>query len=626
MISNGNEKVIDYFLSELQSLRKRAVQFSQDYSEVADELRLGGGRSDDPHVEMLLQSFAYLTARLRYNLDSDLPEIPTNLLRHLYPHLETPLPSMAVVQLDPFPESVDFKDGYPLKRGRQFKRQVTGRDNLAYDCYLRTAQDTELWPIKIVQAQLQPTNRFEQIELLNKDVRSVLHLRLQTTSDIEFSELNLERLRLFINSALGRSCFRLYDRLHRNLNSVIYRGSEKSDFKTADISWLGFEPSHAILPYSKRSHPGYRLLQEYFAFPEKFMFFEINSIQSTDVGNQLDLYFLFDVDLSNENILSDDSLLLNCVPTINLFHTVTEPVRLNQREFEYLLIPDVRQYRACEIHSINKVVGTDVQGRSTEIPAFLPERDIYRMEQGSDYWSSRRDYPELKRFPGTETFISFHDQRFNVSLPATESIYAEVTCTNRDVVRNMRPGTSLRLVGEGPANEALLVTKPTRYQEPAVRGKQPWELVSQLTLNFASLSGSLNRPDSANGFARENAGQTSQQENVLMVQNLLRMYSDADNLNHQSLVDSIINIQAEPSVAHTGLDAWRGFTQGMAITLLVDESRLDHTSVYLMSEILHRFFALYTTVNSFVSLTLFSIQRDEAIKTWPPLMGERALL
>ncbi len=617
MIAPGNEKVIDYFMSELHSLRQRAELFSQDYSEVAHELQLGSGRSDDPHVEMLLQSFAYMTARLRYNMDADLPEVPTNLLKHLYPHLETPVPSMGVVQINPFPDSVDFTEGYPLQRERLFKRKVKARDNQEYDCYLRNAYDTKLWPVAIKESRLLPTNRFEEIESLGKEVRSVLHLKLESTSGVDFNDLKLDDLRLFINAEKNPKCFNLYDRLHSNLDSVVCGLPEEAGFAQAELKWLGFDNEHAILPYSKRSHPGYRLLQEYFSFPEKFLFFDVKNIQSTGLGTELDLYFLFNIDLSRENIVDEESLLVNCVPLVNLYGAVTEPVKLDQKEFEYLLVPDIRQYRACEIHSIRRVVGTDVQGKSTEITAFLPEQDVYRLEDETDYWSSRRDFPERKRFPGTETFISFHDQGFNISLPASDSVYAEVICTNRDLVRNMRIGTQLRLVGEGPANHAVLVTKPTRYREPAVRGKQPWELVSHLTLNFSTLG----RPS-----VQSHDADSVDRENVLMIQNMLRMYCEPDNLSHQSLVDSVLDLRTEQSVAHTGKDAWRGFTQGMKISMTVDEARLDQTSVYLLGEIFQRFFALYTTINSFVSLELLSNQRDEAFKTWPPMTGEKALL
>lgn len=652
MIASGNEKVIDYFMTELQSLRQRAALFSKDYPEVANELRLGSGRSDDPHVEMLLQSFAYMTARLRYNLDAELPEVPVNLLKHLYPHLETPIPSMAVLQVDPYPDTVDFTQGYRLKSGRSFKRKVKAQDNTEYDCYLRSASDTDLWPIKIKELSLLPTNRFAEIDRQYRDVRSVLHVKLSTVSGVKFNDLNLHTLRFFVNSS-NPHCYQLFERLQGNLISTICTKQESQPraaappegastskderviFQDADLEWQGFSDHQAILPYTKRSHPAYRLLQEYFSFPEKFLFFDVSNMTTEGCGTELDLYFLFDVDLSNEHIVDSDSLLVNCVPVVNLYNSITEPVRLDQREYEYLLVPSVKQYRACEIYTINKVISTDVRGRSTEVMAFLPDRDIYQIEHEDIYWSSRRDFSERKRFSGTEMYLSFHDQNFSISLPASNSVYAEVTCTNRDLVQHMRVGSQLMLVGEGPANHAVLVTKPTRHQAPAIRGKQPWELVSHLTLNFSTLGRSRNQryqhnnqepiSGEARGAAR-NAGKPIDNENVLLIQNLLRMYCEPDNLSHQRLVDSIQDMEAELSAAHIGEDAWRGFSQGTILSMTIDESLVDHTSAFLFGEIMQRFFALYTAVNSFVSLRLLSNQRDEALKTWPPMIGEKVLL
>ncbi|MEM7358187.1 MAG: type VI secretion system baseplate subunit TssF [Pseudomonadota bacterium] len=631
MIASGNEKVIDYFMAELQSLRQRAALFSEDYPDVASELRLGSGHSDDPHVEMLLQSFAYMTGRLRYNLDADLPEVPVNLLKHLYPHLETPIPSMAMLQVDPYPDTVDFTEGYCLKRGRSFKRKVRAQDNTEYNCYLRTACDTDLWPVKVNKLSLLPTNRFADIDRQYRGVRSVLHVNLGTVSGIDFSDLNMESLRLFVNTAHPR-CYQLFERLQGNLISAIcpqQTDDGSAQFNQVELAWQGFEDEQAILPYTRRSHPAYRLLQEYFSFPDKFLLFDVCDIKTENCGSELDIYFLFDVDLSNENIIDDDSLLVNCVPVINLYNSITEPVRLDQSEFEYLLIPDVKQYGASEIYSIKKVVGTDARGRSAEIAAFLPDRDVYKIEHEENYWSSRRDFTERKRFCGTEMYLSFHDQAFNMSLPASESVYAEVECTNRDLVQHMRIGSQMMLIGEGPANHAVLITKPTRYQAPGIRGKQPWELVSHLTLNFSTLGKSRNyqsKLEEEGKGAERKAGKPIENENVLLIQNLLRMYCEADNLSHQRLVDSILDIETELSAFHTGADAWRGFTQGTKLTMTIDESLVDHTSAYLFGEIMHRFFALYTAVNSFVSLQLLSNQRDEALKTWPPMTGEKAIL
>ncbi|MBL4673340.1 MAG: type VI secretion system baseplate subunit TssF [Arenicella sp.] len=631
MIASGNEKIIDYFIAELQSLRQRASLFSEDYPEVASELRLGSGRSDDPHVEILLQSFAYMTARLRYNLDADLPEVPVNLLKHLYPHLETPIPSMGILQVDPYPDTVDFTEGYCLQRGRSFKRKVRAQDNNQYDCYLRAACDTDLWPIKINKLSLLPTNRFAGIDRQFSGVRSVLQVKLETVSGLEFSDLSMQTLRLFVNSSNPR-CYQLFDRLQGNLISVVSEqlvdGSEANYHKTT-LAWQGFDENQAIPPYTKRSHPAYRLLQEYFSFPEKFLMFDVGDINTDECGSELNLYFLFDVDLSDENIVDNDSLLPNCVPVVNLYNAITEPIRLNQREFEYLLVPDVKQYNASEIYAINKVVGTDVRGRSSEIAAFLPDQDVYKIENEKSYWSSRRDYSERKRFCGTEMYLSFHDQGFNISLPASNSIYAEVTCTNRDLAQHLRIGSQMMLVGEGPASNAVLVTKPTRHQVPAIRGKQPWELVSHLTLNFSTLGKSRNYQPVSSQIGRgptNNADRPIDNENVLLIQNLLRMYCEADNLSHQRLVDSIQDMHTELTASHIGQDAWRGFSQGMKLSMTIDESLVDHTSVFLFGEVMQRFFALYTAVNSFVSLRLLSNQRDEALKTWPPMTGEKAFL
>ncbi len=683
MISRGNEKVVDYFLDEIQAIRTRASAFAEDYPDVASELRLGSGHSDDPHVEMLLQAFSYMTARLRYNLDAELPQVPSNIFKYLYPHLETPIPSMAVLQVSPRADVKGFTEPFRLERGRQFKRKVKSQDNQKHECFMKTAYETQLWPIEVEDLSLLPAEEFESIEQRfrnnSRRVRSVLKLRLKTLNDVSFDKLELDRLRLFINPSNQRA-YDLFDHLHSNLISVVTSvqyedieqvqpeidlsqtidsaiknnfdvkgfsenlesilGKDKQprqtveQFHEASLSWQGFAQEQAILPYTASSHPGYRLIQEYFLFPEKFLFFDVHDIQCD--GDHLDLYFLFDVDLSNRRLIDKDSLMTNCIPSINLYDLVSEPVRVNHKEYEYLLIPDVRQYRTCEIHSIDKVIGVDEQGNAKQIPAFLPTTDGLNLETEDCYWSSRRDYTDGERFPGTETFLSFHDPSFHISQPSSQSLFAHVSCTNRDLVEHLRIGNQMRLIGEGPTDLVVVASKPTPYREPALRGRQPWDLIAHLTLNFSTLCDESNNSiretgntDAQDEQTQDERDQTrSKSQNAVTLQNLLRQYCDVNNVAHQRLIDAIIDVSTEQELTHMGEDAWRGFYRGLSMSVHMDANRLHgcKTSILLFGEIVQRFLALFISVGSFVRLKLFSNQQTEAIKIWPAMMGEQELI
>ena len=603
-IGSGNETIVEYFLSELNGLRNRASDFARDNPKVANELLLGSGYSDDPHVELLLQSFAYLTGRLRYDLDADLPEVSANLVRYLYPHLEAPTPPMAVIQLDLQQGGSNFESGYLVPKGKLLRRSVRSSDNNEYDCVFSVAYETTLWPVKL-ERRLVPINDDELAFVKTKylDCRSAVKVCISSLKQNEPLSTAMKSLRFFVDC--GRTDSQSFYDLHQNLVDVVAVRQVGSDYRDSrlGIRWLGFDDADAVLPYKKCSHRAYRLLQEYFSFPEKYLFFELTGIDVPKETTELEVFFLFDQDITQIREYGEAQLRINCAPAINLYRSVTDPINPDERTFENLLVPDANNYRGLEIHSVEKVVATDVQGRSRVISPFLRQEQIGRTETTDIYWSTRRDFTERMDLPGTQSFISFHDREHSPTLLTNESVHAEVLVTNRDIAESLKVGTRLQALGAGPFERVVLVTKASRHRTPNVRGVKPWLLLSQLSLNFSSLSSDLET-----------------------IKKLLRLYASSRDLEQQRLIDSLRGMKSKPSVRRIGEDAWRGFCQGVTVTIVIDEKRLGVTSLHLFGEVLSRFLALYASANSFVKLVFESEQTQRVLKEWPPMVGEKVLL
>src|SRR6185312_10597918 len=86
---------------------------------------------------------------------------------------------------------------------------------------------------------------------------------------------------------------------------------------------IGLDDSEALLPVTRRSFQGYRLLQEYFAFPERFLFFSISglapAVRACD-GDELEIYLAMDrVQSGLENALDASHFRLFCTPAVNLW-------------------------------------------------------------------------------------------------------------------------------------------------------------------------------------------------------------------------------------------------------------------------------------------------------------------
>src|SRR5687768_15509910 len=97
------ESFLEKYNDELFSLRKRSSRFAAAFPKIAGRQRMTGEVADDPHVERLIQSFAYSAARVRQKLDDEFPELSGSLLETLYPHCLAPLPSLSVVHFSPSP-------------------------------------------------------------------------------------------------------------------------------------------------------------------------------------------------------------------------------------------------------------------------------------------------------------------------------------------------------------------------------------------------------------------------------------------------------------------------------------------------------------------------------------------
>src|SRR4051794_41934228 len=111
-----SDELLPYYNRELSYIRRLAAQFAEAHPKIAGRLRLGPETSDDPHVERLIEAFAYLTARVRHKLDDDFPEITEALLGVLYPHYQAPVPSLSIIQFELDPEKNQLTAGYPIPR------------------------------------------------------------------------------------------------------------------------------------------------------------------------------------------------------------------------------------------------------------------------------------------------------------------------------------------------------------------------------------------------------------------------------------------------------------------------------------------------------------------------------
>ena len=339
-----SEDLLPYYNRELSYLRRLGAQFAEAHPKIAGRLRLGPDSAEDPHVERLIEAFAYLNARTRLKLDDEFPEITESLLGVLYPHYQAPLPSMAVVQFDPDPEQSELTAGHTVPRHALLETEPIDGE----PCRFRTCYPTTLWPIRCgggAGPAAVPRPGDAPTPPRRRRCCGWPGAPRQAAS---FAALDLGSLRFFLKGQ-PQHAYKLYELiLNRTLGVAVAASPDDPSPVLLGPDCLrpvGFERDEGLLPYTARSLTGYRLLTEYFAYPQKFLFFDLAGLDRralARLGGRMEVYLYLDREAPDLEHLSDDNFRLGCTPVVNLYPKRAEPILLTHADFEYRVAPDAR--------------------------------------------------------------------------------------------------------------------------------------------------------------------------------------------------------------------------------------------------------------------------------------------
>jgi type VI secretion system protein ImpG len=599
------DELLRYYQRELHYLRLMGQAYSRRYPKIAGRLEMGMDECADPHVERLIEAFAFLAARIQLNIDNDLPEISTALLNILYPHYLCPVPSMSIAHFEVDPDQGELTAGHPIPR---HVRLFAESEPEGVTMRFRTAYPVTLWPLRVEYLDFESVDQFDFLDA-DADVASVLRLRLRAEG-MAMHELELDRLRFFIDG--GRMvAYALYELLFCQVRGVALlpdgRGRPVRLPKDC-IEPVGFGREEDVLPWQPHSHPGYRLLQEYFCFPEKYLFFELSGLERHGSEEFFDVLFLLDR-LPDQRIApGPETFKLGCTPIVNLFSRYSEPIRLDQRQVEYRLQGDMRREKRTEVHSINHVAAYEPGETDTEVYAPYFSFDHHMEAAGQKaFWISKRMPATGQGLQGTDVLLSFVDLDFKPTLPAARSVYAHVLCTNRHMAEEVPAGAALQIEEAAPLHAITMLKKPTLQRDPPLGGESLWRLISHLSLNHLSLS--------------------NEEGSLKALREMLNLYSAEDDPHTLQQIAGIRNMSTRRVVRRVlGDTAWQGFARGLEVRLEFDESLYVGSSAYLMAAVLNRFLAMYTAINSFTQLRITSLQREGTWKQWPPMAGDQIIL
>ncbi len=609
------DELLQYYEKELAYIRQMGAEFSKEHPKIAGRLGVSTDTIEDPHVSRLVESFAYLNARIHHKLDDDFPELSDAILGVLFPHYQRPIPSMSIVQFSPDPEQLDSKYHLPantLLETEQFQGE---------NCRFTTAYPVDMYPIVVEEASLLGRPFSTPGSAAVRGAGGVLKLVLKTfNKDISFSDLKPETLRFYLKGQ-PQHIHPLYELLLNNVQNVVMTTSEV-DVKpiylgNEAVQPVGFDIAEGILPYPPSSFIGYRLLTEYFVFPEKFMFIDIAGIADQMPENaeeSLHLYiYLQDSDVELENNINESTFMLGCSPAINLFDHKVDPIKIDHTRTEYQVIPDSRRPIGYEIYSIDKVTASTSSGEKCEYLPLYGVTHAHNEKTDQVFWCSQRRSSKLsphQRDDGTDIFLSLVDLHFNPNLPDDRTLIIDTLCSNRDLPSKLPFNLNhpkLQCVQAAPPSEKIrFLAQPTGTVRPALRNAARWRLISHLNLNHLSITGG---PDATEALKE-----------------ILRLYDFKESSVTRALIESVDSVSAKSVSAPLNIDGHTTMCRGIEITITLNDSQLTGSSSFLFASVLEHFFGLYCSINSFTRVLVKLKNKEGYLKKCPPRAGQKILL
>ena len=613
------EQLLPYYERELGFLRRHAREFAERYPKIAGHLLIGGEVCEDPHIERMIESFALLNARISKRLDDDYPEFTEALFDVLYPHYLRPFPSCSIARINYADGAAQLTSTTEIARGTV----LTTLSVKGGPCTFRTAYPVTVAPIVLSHASFGAIMAAPCALQLPLTATSSISITLASCAEhIPLAQLGLKSLRVFIDGEPS-FCAALRDALFMRTVKACVEADGCGRWvalPTIPLGAAGFDEDDALIAFAARSHPAYRLLTEYFCFPDKFNFFDIDLaaiVGALPAGcKSVTLHLALSGLRTDSNTarmlatLSTNNVLLGCTPVINLFQQSGNPIRLTHAAASYSVLADVRRAFAFEVHSIDtvKLVRQTTQGESViEFRPFYSLRHGETPEKNGRYWVMRRDEAISRHSPGHEVEISIVDIDFDPAAIETDTLSLELTCTNRDLPAQLSYGQrdgDLFMPGGASVYVIHFLRKPTMSHHFERGRGAHWRLISHLSLNHLSLA---------------DGGLEAFQE-------MLTLYDLPRSPISQRQIGGIVGI------AHKAANAWLPgnpfacLVRGIEVHLCIAEDAFVGSGIDAFAHIVERFLGLYVHANSFTQLVVLSQKSGKELLRCLPRSGDLSLV
>ena len=616
-------RLLRHYEAELTYLREMGAEFAQSYPKVAARLGIEGVEVLDPYVERLLEGSAFLSARVQLELELQYPAFTSHLLEIIYPHYLAPTPSMMVAAMVPDMTNPALKDGFVLPRHTVLRSALP--EGQQTPCLFRTSADLTLWPLEIAEAEYIDGRGALVAAGVAQGVegRAAIRLRLRRAGGAPIGELPLDRLTLFLGGQAVRG-WQLHELLCTETTALVARSTDRrADWVhvlPGRVEPRGFAPDEALLPLPDRSFDGYRLLQEYFAMPERYHFVDLTGLSQALMRAQADTVDLHIIlrdgrpDIAPG--ITPDAFTLHAVPAVNLFEKRLDRIHLSPRDVEHHAIPDRTAPLDFEVFAVTEVVGISGEGQddTTFRPFFSADDFTAAGRRAPAYYTLRRimrqrsEKERLKgartSYLGCDTYVSLVDPNLAPYDSDIRQLAVRALVTNRDLPMLLATGARdlFHLAEGGPVAAVRTPVSPTRPRPTLAQGDAAWRIIGHLSLNYLSIT------DTKGGTGAE------------ALRELVGLYAPLADRVVEKQLEGIAAVSSRPIVRRMSDEVLSTAVRGLQVTLQMDEGFFEGTGCYVLASVLERFFRKYVSINSFTETVLTSQQRGE-IARWRPETG-----
>lgn len=582
-----------------------AREFAQRFPAEAASLGLSNGIAEHPQTRALLDAISFANARTQESLELSQQQLARDLLSVMFPLGVSPLPPLTIVQFD-YHASADDQPAKPsrIPRGTTLLSKRVGSTR----CQFQTTFDVAITPVRVLHAgfnrQINMPPEMAVQTALSGDISITLSV---DETAINFQSRDLPSLRIFVDADSSLSAT-LRDCLFMHTSFVCLQAGEHQKWirlQHVPVTPVGYAENQAVIPDEARAHPAHRLLQEYFAYPEKFNFFDIDLTEiATHLSarcQQFTLHFLISFerrDTEMEKVLSPLSarhLLLGCSPAVNLFQTTASPIYQDYTKSEYALIANNQHPADFEIYRIDHVTAMKKSRSGVSQNEYHPYYSLKHGNAGGRrglYWYSRRDERLAEISPGFETYISFVDIDLDPLDTDISTVSVALRCTNRDLAQHLAVGDPdgdfqmTKGLGSYPIRQLRRAT-PTR-RTPST---EHWRLISHLSANLTSLL----------------------KADVIPLKELLTLYDPAQSPATRGQIDGLVKIETQSAFQPHHISGITGYIFGTRIIVTINEDAYTGSGLHSFAQLLDHLFGLSTQLNTFVRLSIRSQQTGKEL-------------